>query len=269
MVAISVLLTLLFNSQRLGRSVPVGSYIWRSTLNTTLKSTRNLRPALLPVAVAALITLSACATDDPNQRAKAGAGIGALAGAALVAISGSDNILLGAAVGALAGGAVGHYQDKQQAAIETALQEELRQEQVELQRLENDVLLVRLNSSASFDVGSSQVKPAFFPTLDKLAGETSTYNKTVLHVVGYTDSDGSEEYNQRLSDDRANAVATYLRNDGVMQERLRIEGRGETEPRLPNTSAENKASNRRVEIYIKPIVEGEEQKALESPAFSS
>ncbi len=223
----------------------------------------------MPIAAAAVFTLSACATDDPNQRAKAGAGIGALAGAAIVAISGSDNILLGAAVGALAGGAVGHYQDKQQAAIEAALQEELRQEQVELQRLENDVLLVRLNSSASFDVGSAQVKPAFYSTLDKLASEASTYNKTVLHVVGYTDSDGSAAYNQGLSDDRANAVATYLRNDGVMRDRLRIEGRGETEPRVPNTSAANKASNRRVEIYIKPIVEGEEQRALERPASRS
>jgi len=129
------------------------------------------------------------------------------------------------------------------------------------------VLLVRLNSEASFDVDSAEVKSAFYPTLNKIASETNTYNKTILHVVGYTDSDGTEAYNRALSNRRANAVAGYLRNDGVMQERLRTEGRGETEPRLPNTSAANKASNRRVEIYIKPIVEGNEQRALERPVI--
>ncbi len=234
-----------------------------------MKTTIQLRPTLLPVAVAALVTLSACATDDPNRRAKQGAGIGALAGGLIAAATGSDNVLLGVAIGAVAGGAVGHYQDNQQAAIKAALEEELRLEQVELQRLENDVLLVRLNNTASFDVGSAQVKPAFHETLEKIAAETSTFDKTVIHVVGYTDSDGSEEFNQQLSDKRANAVANSLRNDGVIQERLRVEGRGETEPRLPNTSSANKASNRRVEIYIKPIVEGEEQKALEKPVFTS
>ncbi len=238
------------------------------TPNITMKSLNRPRTArmnLLPIAVAAIVTLSACATDDPNRRTKIGAGIGAVAGAVIAKQAGYDNVLIGAAIGALAGGAVGNYQDKQQAALEVALENELLKNQVDVQRLDNDVLLVRLNNQASFDVGSAQVKPAFHSTLDKIASETSTYDKTILHVVGYTDSDGTDAYNQKLSNRRANAVAVYLRNDGVIQERLRTEGRGETEPRLPNTSLANKASNRRVEIYIKPVVQGDEQRALDRP----
>ena len=237
-------------------------------MNTILNNVSKPRTILLPLTIAALVALSACATDDPNRRTKIGAGIGAVAGAVIAKQAGYDNVLVGAAIGALAGGAVGNYQDKQQAALEVALENELRKNQVDVQRLDNDVLLVRLNSEASFDIGSAQVKPAFQPTLNKIASETSTYNKTILHVVGYTDSDGTDAYNQKLSNQRANAVAVYLRNDGVIQERLRTEGRGETEPRLPNTSAANKTSNRRVEIYIKPIVEGNEQRALERPVVN-
>ena len=232
-------------------------------MNATLKPVRMRRATLLTIVVATVLTLSACATDDPNRRTKAGAGIGAVVGAVIG--NQSDNALLGAAIGALAGGAVGHYQDKQQAALEIALENELRKNQVDVQRLDNDVLLVRLNSEASFDFDSDQVKSAFYPTLNKIASETATYNKTILHVVGYTDSTGSDGYNQTLSRKRALAVANYLRSDGVIQERLRTEGRGETEPRLPNTTAANRAGNRRVEIYIKPVVQGDEQRALERP----
>ena len=237
-------------------------------MNTLLCNISRPRAALIPLAVAAVVTLSACvADDDPNRRAKLGVGIGAVAGAVIAKASGSDNVLLGATLGALAGGAVGFYQDRQQAALKAALEDELRNNQVDVERLDNDVLLVRLNSQASFDSGSAQVKPAFHSTLDKIATETSTYDKTILHVVGYTDSDGTDEFNRSLSVKRANSVADYLSVDGVVEERLRIEGRGETEPRVPNTSAANKAANRRVEIYIKPIVEGQEEVAFESPSI--
>ena len=236
-------------------------------LNLKHNPARKPRTTLLPIAIVAIVTLSACATDDPNRRTKIGAGVGAVAGAVIAKQAGYDNVLVGAAIGALAGGAVGNYQDKQQAALESALENELRNNQVDVQRLDNDVLLVRLNSEASFDIDSARVKAAFHPTLDKIASETSSYNKTVLHVVGYTDSSGSDSYNRTLSKKRANAVANYLRQDGVIQERLRTEGRGETEPRLPNTTAANRTSNRRVEIYIKPVVQGDEQRALERPVI--
>ena len=219
----------------------------------------------IAISIVMLAGLSACATDDPNRRAKTGAGIGAVVGAVLGSQIGDDNELLGAAIGALAGGAVGNYQDKQQRALEVALENELIQQQVNVERLDNDILLVRLNDGASFDFDSAALKDSFRPTLDKIASETSTYDKTVLHVVGHTDTVGSQSYNQTLSLRRAESVANYLRNDGVDVRRLRTEGRGENEPRRPNTTDENRAVNRRVEIFIKPIVAGQEQNAFSGP----
>lgn len=212
-----------------------------------------------------LIGISACATDDPNRRTKLGVGIGAAIGAVIGSQIGDDNELAGAAIGALAGGLVGRYQDKQQRALEAALEKELQQNQVNVERLENDVLLVRLNDNASFDFDSAALKDSFIPTLDKIASETGTYDKTVLHVVGYTDDIGAEEYNRDLSKRRANSVAIFLRDEGVGANRLRTEGRGESEPRRPNNSESNRAVNRRVEIHIKPIVEGQEESAFDSP----
>jgi len=185
-------------------------------LNTLIKNLSKPRATVIPLVAAAVITLSACvADDDPNRRAKLGVGIGAVGGAVIAKVTGSDNVLLGATLGALAGGAVGHYQDRQQAALKVALEKELRNKQVDVQRLDNDVLLVRLNSQASFDSGSAEVKPAFHSTLDKIATETSTFDKTILHVVGYTDSDGTDEFNQRLSVKRADSVADYLNGDAT------------------------------------------------------
>ena len=93
----------------------------------------------------------------------------------------------------------------------------------------------------------------------------SSFDKTILHVIGYTDDIGSDTYNLGLSTERAATVAQYLQDQGVSEQRLRIEGRGEANPRVPNTSAENRSRNRRVEIYIQPLVAGQEERALEAP----
>lgn len=225
------------------------------------------RMLLLPTIFLASVALAACATDDPYARTKAGAGIGAVSGAIIGnQVGGGRARLIGAAIGALAGGAVGNYQDKQQLALEKALKVERQQRQVAIERLQNDVLRVSLSDEASFGFDSALLKPAFRSTLDKLANEMSEFDKTVLHVIGYTDDIGSEIYNLGLSTKRADTVAKYLENNGVARQRLKIEGRGETDPRLPNTSAANRSHNRRVEIYIQPVIEGQEQLALEPPA---
>lgn len=221
---------------------------------------------LLALAMVSTFALSSCATDDPNRRTKIGAGIGAVAGVVIGnQVGGQDARIIGGALGALAGGAVGRYQDNQQRALEAALAEERRQQQIEIERLENDVLRVSLNDNASFDINSARVKPAFDPALSKLASEISNYDKTVLHVVGFTDDTGSDSYNLNLSNRRASAVANSLLRRGVPSSRLQVEGRGESEPRVPNTSAANRSKNRRVEIYIQPVVQGAERRALQSP----
>ena len=115
---------------------------------------------------------------------------------------------------------------------------------------------------ACFAFDSSEIRPALYTALDRLAKTVVSYDKTILHIVGHTDSVGEDDYNRALSIRRAQGVAQYLMLKGVATERLRIDGRGETDPRRPNDTAAHRALNRRVEIHIRPVIEGDEQRAL-------
>lgn len=223
---------------------------------------RQVLPALLMIAVAA------CATDDPNRRAKIGAAVGAaVGGVAGHQMDGRTGTVVGAVVGAIAGGMVGDYMDKQQQAFERTLEEEQQQHALEIERLKDDTLRLSLSNEVSFDFDSDRIKPAFHPTLDKLTGVLREYDRTVVHVVGHTDSIGSESYNRDLSDRRAGSVAAYLEGRGVLADRVRTEGRGESEPRDTNATPAGRQLNRRVEIYVKPVVEGQERQAYEPPRY--
>ena len=133
----------------------------------------------------------------------------------------------------------------------------------------DDSLKLILDSQVSFDVDSARINPGFADALRRMASVIKKYDKTVVHIIGHTDSTGSEEYNQRLSERRAQAVAAFFIAQGVNPARIHTEGRGEREPRASNATEAGRQLNRRVEIYLKPIVEGQEQKAHEPPASSS
>ena len=221
---------------------------------------------LLVVGVAA--ALVACAADDPYRRTKTAAAIGTVVGGIIGhQIDHDAGKFVGAAVGALAGAAVGHYMDKQERDFKRALEEERRQHALEIERLKDDTLKLSLSNEVSFDFDRANIKSSFVPTLDKLANVIVKYNRTVVHVVGHTDSVGSTEYNTELSRRRANAVGDHLLAGGVPDPRLRTEGRGETEPRADNDTEAGRQLNRRVEIYVKPVVEGEEYKAYQPPQY--
>ncbi len=208
-------------------------------------------PAII---LAALVSVS-CATDDPNRRAKAGAVIGAVTGAVVGNQTNSKHgKVVGAALGGIVGYKVGQYQDQQQKELEEALANELAANQIDIQRLDNDVLRVNLSSEASFDINDATVKAPFHPSLNKISEVVSRYNQTKVVVIGHTDSSGEEAYNQKLSERRSVAVANYLSNGGVSGQRLSTEGRGELEPRVANDTASNRSANRRVEIDLVPIV---------------
>ena len=221
------------------------------------------------VLVTAMMTvLSACATDDPNQKAKTGAAIGAVAGAVLgQAIDhGTGGTLAGAALGALAGGGVGHYMDKQRQDMDAALAQEQAKNELEVKRLKDQSLKIDISSEVSFDFDSAALKPAFIPTLNKVSDILKRYPKTIIHVVGYTDSVGSASYNMQLSKRRAQSVVNYFIDQGVSPDRLIAVGRGETEPRATNDTEAGRQLNRRVEIYVKPIVQGQESQAYQTPS---
>jgi outer membrane protein OmpA-like peptidoglycan-associated protein len=211
--------------------------------------------------------LSGCAADDPNQKTKTGAAIGAAAGALLgyAVDDGAGGVLAGAAVGALAGGGVGHYMDKQQQEMEAALADERARNELKIQQLENETLKIDIASEVSFDFDSASLKPAFTPTLNKVADILQRYPNTIIHVVGYTDSVGSESYNMKLSERRAQSVVDYLSSRGVSSSRLYAIGKGESDPRATNDTEAGRQLNRRVELFVKPVIEGQESEAYQTP----
>lgn len=218
------------------------------------------------ICLAVAINVSACATNDPNRRAKTGAAVGAITGAVIGhQIDDDAGRFVGAAIGAIAGASVGRYQDEQQRQLEETLAAEQRSRMLEIERLEDETIALSLRSDACFAFDSSEIRPALYTALDRLASTVIRYDRTILHVVGHTDNIGSADYNRALSNRRAQAVAQYLMLKGIASSRLRIEGRGELEPRMSNDTAAERELNRRVEIHIKPIIEGDEERALHPP----
>lgn len=213
-----------------------------------------------------LVLLQACAYDDPNRNAKQSAAVGAIAGAVIGhQINQDQGRLVGAAIGAIAGASVGRYQDQQQRQLEATLAQEQEARKLEIERLQDETLKVSLSNDATFDFDRSDIKPVFYTALDKLANTLVEYDRTVLHIIGHTDSVGSSDYNQALSIRRAQSVAQYLLLKGVASDRLEIAGRGETEPRISNETPALRQMNRRVEIYIKPVIQGNEERARITP----
>lgn len=218
-----------------------------------------LRPAAC--AGLSLVLLGGCASytgqtnapDDPN-RTRNGALIGAGVGAVVGLLAGHDaterrqRALVGAGIGGLAGGAIGAYQDRQEA--------ELRRETagtgINVTR-EGDVIKLNLPDGVTFDFGKSALKPQFYPALNEVSRTLGQYNQTIVEVAGYTDSVGSDAYNQTLSQDRAGAVADYLVGQGVQRARLEVIGMGKSNPVASNDTDAGRALNRRVEIRVVPV----------------
>ncbi|MDH5562477.1 MAG: OmpA family protein [Nitrospirota bacterium] len=220
------------------------------------------------VTLCGLLGIWGCA-DDPNRQTKIGAVIGGAAGAGIGAIVDKKHrgrgAAIGGAVGVLAGGGVGYYMDRQQREIEAQLAKEMQDQAIQVKRLEDDTLQLNLRSEATFDVNSAAIKPGFQESLGKVGNILSNYDSTVVHVIGHTDDTGADAYNQALSEKRADVVASRLTGSGVDMERLLVSGRGERDPIASNASKDGRSANRRVELFLKPVVEGKEDWAYQPP----
>jgi len=137
-----------------------------------------------------------------------------------------------------------------------ALDAELRQQTagigLDVLQVGNSVV-VRIPAELTFDSGTSAVKPQFDATIHEIARTVKAKNQTYVDVFAHTDTSGTAQVNQLLSDKRAAAVATYLASHGVTRARIGSKGLGESAPLYnPETSEEQKAANRRVEIRLVP-----------------
>ncbi len=216
------------------------------------------RRIVVAVTVASL-GLSACVTNPETGQqtlskggggALAGAGAGALLGALLGGRNNRAEVLIGTGIGALAGGAIGNYMDKQ----ERELRARTAGTGIEVDRQGDDISL-KLPSGISFDFNSATVKPQFRPSLDQVAQTLASYQSTFVDVSGHTDSVGTAQVNQRLSEQRAASVADYLSYQGVNRARIATRGYGKSIPIASNDTEEGRAQNRRVEIKISPVTE--------------
>jgi outer membrane protein OmpA-like peptidoglycan-associated protein len=194
----------------------------------------------------------------PMTNMETGAIIGAASGAAVGAIAYKKNRTAGAVVGAvgggLAGGAVGAYMDSQKKDLEKNLSKEIQAGAAKVQKLDNNVVKITMTNQTAFDTGSATIKPGFYSTMDKIGDVVIRYGKTTLTIVGHTDNVGGAAYNQKLSQERAVAVAHYLETKDVNPVRLATSGKGETAPVTNNSSESGRQANRRVEIFVEPVV---------------
>jgi len=216
-----------------------------------------MKQVLVVLLIAALI-LPGCATMQENPKTTIGAGAGAVLGAGVgYAIGGGKGAAIGAVVGGLAGGVIGHYMDKQEREFKQALAESQAREQAAIMegvRREKDALILTFKSDVMFDTNSSVIKPAAYASgeIDRVAQILNKYPDTTIKVVGYTDSTGSETYNQQLSEQRANSVKNALVVKNVNAGRITALGMGESNPIADNATEGGRQLNRRVAIIIEP-----------------
>ncbi len=216
--------------------------------NFNIRVTRGLTATTL----AAALALAGCANMSETQQGTAkGAGIGAVAGALLGAATGGSK---GAATGAVLGagaGAVGGY------VWSNKMQEQKKQMEaatagtgIGVSQTSDNRLKLDVPADAGFATGRSTVSPTLQNVLSQFAGTLNANPVTAVAIVGHTDSTGSDAVNNPLSFDRANATRDYLVARGVASTRIATDGRGSHQPVADNSTAQGRAANRRVEIYV-------------------
>ena len=208
------------------------------------------------LAAASALALTACVDpnaypNDPNARAKNGAIIGGLIGAATgIATAGDGDELKGAivggALGAGTGALIGSDLDRQAAELRGSLNSNISVTNA------GDYLIVNMPQDLLFATDSATVRSDLTADLRTVASSLLRYPNSRIEVIGHTDNTGTAAYNQDLSQRRAVAVAGVLRDNGVPGARLAAYGRGEDQPVASNLTPEGRAQNRRVEIIIRP-----------------
>ncbi len=224
----------------------------------------NPNPLLMRTfAVGALlaVTVSGCVTNPETgeqrvSRAAIGGVLGAAGGYLLGDLVGGrrdrTERIVGAGIGAVAGAGIGAYMDRQ----ERQMRERTAGTGIEVER-QGDQLVLNMPGDVTFETASASVQPQFQSSLDQVAATLRDYPSTYIDIYGHTDSRGSDSYNQSLSERRASSVSGYLSSRGVQAARIAARGFGESQLKCAETDAAGLRCNRRVEIRISPVTEGD------------
>lgn len=218
--------------------------------------------ASMTIAFVAVLASFGCQTNTGtvlDNKTAQGAIFGTLAGAAAGAAIDDHSgrgALIGAAVGGVSGGLIGNYLENQAQEIDAIPDANvLRRE---------DSLLVQFPGDVFFDSGSTVMHAGAHTRLRSLAESLRSHPDTDVIIRGHTDSTGSESYNLRLSDARADAVRRVLISEGVASYRISGVGMGSSLPVASNATAAGRQQNRRVEIEIRPNATLRERGAAEA-----
>lgn len=194
-----------------------------------------------------LFAAGGCTTDPYTGEQKVSkAAVGAIAGAVVgAAVSSKKDRTKGAAIGAALGGGTGYYFDRQ----EQILRQKLQNTGVSVTRTESGIIL-NMPGNVSFPTNQYAILPSFYEVLDSVALVFNEFKKTRIKVSGHTDSQGSDSYNQTLSEKRADSVMQYFVSKGIARGRMSAYGYGERYPIASNDTPEGRSLNRRVELEI-------------------
>lgn len=206
----------------------------------------NLNRIFLIATVSILILSSACHTRNKTQKGAAiGAGTGGIVGGFIGKSAGNTALgtIIGGAVGGTAGAFIGHNMDKQANELKNSIPGATVTRQ-------GEGIIINFDSGILFDVGKAEIKAEAQTNLQNLATSLGKNPETDILIIGHTDNTGDGDNNIDLSVQRAAAVKNYLVSNEVKASRLKIDGKGSTEPIADNNTASGRALNRRVEMVI-------------------
>lgn len=198
------------------------------------------------VALLMLLVMGCKSLNNTQKGTGIGVAGGAAAGAAIGGLAGKNSAigaLIGAAVGGSAGYFIGRHMDKQAEELKQAIPD------ATVERVGEGINLT-FNSGLLFKLNSAELSADAKTELDKFGGILSKYEDTQILLEGHTDDTGSDDYNMKLSERRAEAVSSYLVSHNLPASRLKTKWYGESQPKFPNDSEVNREKNRRVEIAI-------------------
>lgn len=199
------------------------------------------------------LLLTSCEAVQNSNHQQRGTAVGVASGAVIGGVLGNNvgkgknaalGAVLGGIIGGVAGNVIGNKMDKQAKDIKETLPG------AEVERVGDGIKITMNESIVTFAFNSSDLTSVAKANLDKLNQVLVNNPDTNINIYGHTDSVGADDYNQKLSERRANSVRSYLMSKGISSNRLFALGEGEAMPVASNDTDAGRAKNRRVEFAI-------------------